>query len=48
MRPSHPLFQSFFLGGFESSTHRLADGRRLDMLASTHHDRFAEQDYRTL
>lgn len=48
MRPSHPLFHSFFLGGFECSTHRLADGRRLDMLAATHHDRFAASDYRLL
>ncbi len=48
MRLSPPLFQSFFLGGFECSTHRLADGRRLDMLAATQHDRFAAQDYRTL
>ena len=48
MKPSYPLFQSFFLGGFECSTHRLADGRRLDLLAATQHDRFAAQDYRIL
>ncbi|XHR30004.1 MAG: beta-glucosidase [Chthoniobacteraceae bacterium] len=44
----HPLFRSFFLGGFECSTHRLANGQRLDMLAATQHDRFAESDYRLL
>ena len=48
MRSSRPFFQSFFLGGFECSTHRLANGHRLDMLAATQHDRFAAQDYRTL
>jgi len=48
MRHLPPLFQSFFMGGFECSTHRQADGRRLDMLASTQHDRFAAKDYRLL
>lgn len=42
-RPS--LFQSFFHGGFECSTHRRRDGRRLDLIASTQHDVFAERDY---
>ena len=41
-------FSSFFLGGFECSAHRWGDGRRLDLLASTAHDRFFEQDYRAL
>lgn len=45
-RPS--LFRSLFLGGFECSTHRRHDGRRLDLLAATHHDSLAEQDYRQL
>lgn len=45
-RPS--LFGSFFLGGFECSTHRRADGRRLDLTASTGHDRLAAEDYRQL
>lgn len=36
------------MGGFESSTHRLANGRRLDMLAATRHDRFAASDYHLL
>jgi hypothetical protein len=40
-----PLFQSFFLAGFECSTHRLANGRRLDMVDATHHDRLAMHDY---
>jgi hypothetical protein len=42
------LFGSFFLGGFECSTHRRADGRRLDLIAGTHHDRLAAEDYRQL
>ncbi|MFC3608014.1 beta-glucosidase [Stutzerimonas tarimensis] len=42
------LFDSFFLGGFECSTHRRADGRRLDMLAATGHDRWAAQDLTSL
>ena len=39
------LFESFFLGGFECSTHRLASGKRLDEVAFTQHDRFAREDY---
>ncbi len=39
------LFKSFFLGGFECSTHRRHDGRRLDIMASTKHDRLAAADY---
>ena len=41
-------FRSFFMGGFECSTHRLRSGRRLDVIAATAHDRFAAQDYRRL
>ena len=41
-------FNSFFMGGFECSTHRDAVGRRLDLIASTRHDEFAEQDYQRL
>ena len=41
-------FHSFFMGGFECSTHRLRSGRRLDVIAATAHDRFALQDYRRL
>lgn len=42
------MFRSFFLGGFECSTHRTRAGRRLDLVASTQHDRFARQDYARL
>jgi beta-glucosidase/6-phospho-beta-glucosidase/beta-galactosidase len=42
------LFRSFFLGGFECSSHKLKNGRRLDLIASTQHDTYAEQDYRRL
>lgn len=38
-------FRSFFLGGFECSTHRLFQGKRLDLIAATQHDRFCESDY---
>lgn len=40
------LFDSFFMAGFECSTQRRRDGRRLDLLATTGHDRLALQDYR--
>jgi hypothetical protein len=40
-----PPFQSFFGGGFECSTHRLRDGRRLDLVAATRHEEFAMADY---
>ncbi len=43
--PRERLFKSFFAGGFECSTHRLRTGRRLDLVAATHHDQFALQDY---
>jgi beta-glucosidase/6-phospho-beta-glucosidase/beta-galactosidase len=42
------LFRSFFLGGFECSTHRLRSGRRLDLIRSTRHDELAASDYRLL
>ncbi|MDZ5645778.1 beta-glucosidase [Nitrospirillum sp. BR 11828] len=42
------LFRSFFWGGFECSTHRRADGRRLDLLSATGHDRHADADYQLL
>jgi beta-glucosidase/6-phospho-beta-glucosidase/beta-galactosidase len=41
-------FRSFFMGGFECSTHRLRSGRRLDVVGATAHDRFARQDYQRL
>lgn len=42
------LFNSFFLGGFECSTHRRRDGRRLDLIRTTHHDAYALRDYQAL
>src|SRR5436309_3090314 len=41
-------FKSFFLGGFECSTHRLANGKRLDLVRATRHDELAAADYRRL
>jgi hypothetical protein len=41
-------FQSFFMGGFECSSHRRRDGRRLDLIAQTGHDARAAEDYRML
>ncbi len=46
--PTTPLFRSFFMGGFECSTHRLASGKRLDLVRTTRHDEFALSDYRLL
>src|SRR5829696_6156365 len=42
------LFKSFFIGGFECSTHYGQRGTRLDHLAATGHDRFAALDYARL
>ncbi|HEX7773162.1 MAG TPA: hypothetical protein VF435_12125, partial [Pyrinomonadaceae bacterium] len=50
------IFQSFWMGGFECSTHRLSRrkalgrfaGLRLDLIAATRHDEFAFQDYARL
>lgn len=39
---------SFFMGGFECSTHKNSRGRRLDLIESTRHDVFAESDYQRL
>lgn len=36
------------MGGFECSTHRMQRGKRLDMIAATRHDEFAEADYHRL
>ena len=43
-----PLFQSFFLGGFECATHRRRDRTRIDVLAAIHHDTRAAEDYTLL
>ncbi|MEO6589843.1 MAG: beta-glucosidase [Pyrinomonadaceae bacterium] len=42
------MFQSYLMGGFECSTHRNFQNRRIDVIEATHHDRFAEQDYERL
>jgi hypothetical protein len=42
------LFRSFFMGGFECSTHRLPSGKRLDLIESTQHDRHVLKDYQRL
>ncbi len=39
------LFPSFFLGGFECSTHLTTEGHRLDLVAATQHDVQAREDY---
>ena len=44
LRPSP--FASFFMAGFECSTLKRRDGRRLDLIAATGHDVRAEADYR--
>jgi len=41
------LFRSFWMGGFECSTHKTHLGRQ-DMIAGTQHDLQAESDYRLL
>lgn len=38
-------FNSFFLAGFESATHRRRDGVRVDAMAAAGHDRHAHADY---
>ena len=39
------IFNSYLMGGFECSTHKKQGGTRLDLIASTNHDKFAEADY---
>jgi len=46
--PETNIFRSFFGGGFECSTFIRRSGQRMDFIASTQHDRFAEQDYQRL
>jgi len=43
-----PIFASFLQAGFECSTHKLKNGKRLDLVASTQHDRFVDLDYSRL
>ena len=47
-RTSGPLFDGFFLGGFECACQRLIDGKRLDLTASTRHDDVVRDDYARL
>ena len=42
------LFNSFWQAGFECSTHILKGGKRLDLVAATGHDRFADEDFARL
>lgn len=42
------MFKSFIMGGFECSTHRNPHGRRVDVIDSTKHDKFARADYERL
>ena len=43
------VFRSFYIGGFEGSTHRRhVDSQRLDMIDATQHDAFILEDYRRL
>lgn len=46
--PGTCLFRSFWMGGFECSTHINGPGVRLDMIAATEHDLRCEQDYACL
>ncbi len=39
------MFKSFFMAGFECSTHRLITGERLDLVAATQHDKHVQTDY---
>ena len=42
------FLKSFFVGGFECSTHQLRSGRRLDLIESTRHEELALEDYMRL
>src|SRR5262249_39048313 len=46
--PRMPLLKSLFGGGFECSTHIRRSGQRLDLIAASAHDRFAQLDYARL
>lgn len=43
-----PLFDSFFLAGFEGTTAINMHGQWIDQIAATAHDRHADEDYRRL
>ncbi len=42
---SEKIFHSYLMGGFECSTHRNWQKRRIDVIAATRHDELAEADY---
>ncbi len=42
------MFEGFLFGGFECSTHRRWDRRRLDLTRASRHDEFARADYERL
>src|SRR5947209_1231688 len=42
------MFSSFIQAGFECSSHKRRDGRRLDLVSATQHDRFLTEDYQRL
>lgn len=46
--PRPRLFRSFLQAGFECSTHRRRDGRRLDLIAAVQHDTNCQVDYQLL
>ncbi|MGI6853708.1 glycosyltransferase family 4 protein [Mesorhizobium sp. 1B3] len=46
--PTPSILSSFIQGGFECSTHKRRDGRRLDLLSATGHDKHAAADYAQL
>ena len=39
------MFDSFFMAGFECSSHRRRDGVRLDLIKATSHDKHAFKVY---
>lgn len=46
--PASAGLQSFFVAGFECSSHRRADGLRLDLIDATGHDRLVAADFARL
>jgi len=47
-QPRTSLFAGFFGAGFECSTFKRRSGQRMDFIAATEHERFAQQDYQRL
>jgi len=48
MIPDSTILRSFWMGGFECSSHINSRRRRLDMTAAVQHDQFCQDDYRRL